>query len=80
MMLEGTLVAMGGPAKPVKRRHAIVIGASVVLAAIDGTKDGKVRTVPATADTYFRVGVCEAAADDGSLALIRFAPKEIIVS
>ena len=29
MMLEGTLVAMGGPAKPVKRRHAIVIGASI---------------------------------------------------
>ncbi len=59
---------------------AIAIGASVVLAAIDGTKDGKVRTIPATADTYFRVGVCEAAADADSLALIRFAPKEVIVS
>ena len=28
-MQEGTWVAMGGPAKPVKREHAIVIGAGI---------------------------------------------------
>lgn len=57
-----------------------VTGDSITLAAIDGTKDGKVVKLPATADTYFRVAVAEASAADGSLALLRFMPKHIVVS
>ena len=57
-----------------------VAGDSITLAAIDATKDGKVVKLPTDADTYFRVGVAEQSAADGSLALIRFCPKPVIVA
>jgi hypothetical protein len=51
LLLEGsadaslvTVVALDGTCNP---------GDKLTLAAIDGTKDGAVRTIPATADTYW---------------------------
>lgn len=56
-----------------------VTGDQLVLAAIDGTKDGKLVKLPATADTYFRAGLAEQSGADGQLVLFRFAPKPGIV-
>ena len=57
-----------------------VTGDSLTLAAIDGTKDGKVVKLPTDADTYFRVGIAEASAADGELVPFRYLPKDVIVA
>lgn len=57
-----------------------VTGDQITLAAIDGTKDGKVVKLPATADTYERVAIAQASAADGSLALLLYKPKQVVVS
>ena len=49
-----------------------VPGDRLTLAAIDGTKDGKVRKLPATADDYFVVGLAEESGADGQL--VKFRP------
>lgn len=59
---------------------ALVTGDNVTLAAIDGTKDGKVRALPATADTYNRVAIAEQSAATGSLALLMYCPRQIVVT
>ena len=46
-------------------------GDVIVLAAIDGTEDGKVQSLPATADVYFGIGIAEEAGVDGQLVLVR---------
>jgi hypothetical protein len=46
-------------------------GDLLVPAAIDGTKDGKVRALPAAAGTYRGIGVAEEAGVDGQLVLCR---------
>ena len=57
-----------------------VTGDQLVLAAINGTKDGKLVELPATADSYFRVGIAEESAVDGQLVLFRVAPKALTVT
>lgn len=57
-----------------------VTGDSLTLAAIDGTKDGKLVKLPAAADTYWRVGVAEQSGADGQLVLFRYLPKPVTVS
>lgn len=54
-------------------------GDVIVLAAIDGTDDGKVQALPATADVYFGIGIAEEAGVDGQLVLVRPAPLGSIV-
>ena len=46
-------------------------GDVIVPAAIDGTEDGKVQALPATADVYFGVGIAEEVGVDGQLVLVR---------
>ncbi len=46
-------------------------GDVIVPAAIDGTEDGKVQSLPATADIYFGIGIAEEAGVDGQLVLVR---------
>jgi hypothetical protein len=46
-------------------------GDLLVPAAIDGTKDGKVRALPADAGTYRGIAVAEEAGVDGQLVLCR---------
>ena len=53
-------------------------GDVVVPAAIDGTEDGKVQALPATADTYFGIGIAEEAGVDGQLVLVRPTPVGMI--
>lgn len=57
-----------------------VTGDQLVLAAINGTKDGKLVELPATADSYFRVGLAEQSGVDGQLVLFRYLPKDVTVS
>ncbi|HMP76849.1 MAG TPA: hypothetical protein PKE12_11210 [Kiritimatiellia bacterium] len=51
---------------------ACVPGDRLTLAAIDGTKDGTVRKLPAAADDYFVFGIAEEAGADGQL--VKFRP------
>lgn len=46
-------------------------GDDLTLGAIDGTNDGKVRTLPATADTYFLFLRAEEKGVDEQLVLVR---------
>jgi hypothetical protein len=46
-------------------------GDDLTLGAVDGTDDGKVRTLPATADTYFVFARAEEKGVDGQLVLLR---------
>lgn len=48
-----------------------VPGAILVLASIDGAKDGKVKTCPATAGTYRGIAIAEEVGADGQLVLAR---------
>ena len=57
---------------------ALVTGDNVTLAAIDGTKDGTVRKLPAGAGTYNRVALAEQSAAAGSLALLMSCPRQIV--
>lgn len=64
----------------VKLDGTIQAGQPVALAAIDGTEDGKVRAVPATAGVYFSPGVAEEDGADGQLLLVRPMPRLITVA
>lgn len=57
-----------------------VTGDRLVLAAIDGTKDGKVRKLPATAGTYFSPGFARESGADGQSVLMHVDPLTIVVS
>lgn len=55
-------------------------GDILVLAAIDGTEDGKVRTLPATAGQYFSPGIAEEDFADGQFVLVRPLPRLVRVA
>lgn len=73
------------PLEPGQQFRAIldgtcVTGDQITLAAINGTKDGKVVKLPASADTYERVALAEESGVDGGAVLLRYKPKQVIVS
>jgi hypothetical protein len=57
-------------------------GVELTLGAINGTNDGKVRTLPATADTYYVFLVAEEAGVDEQLVLCRpiLNARSVVVS
>jgi hypothetical protein len=57
-----------------------VPGDRLALGAIDGTDDGKIRDLPAAADTYFSPGIAEEAGVDEGAVQFLCAPKEIVVT
>lgn len=57
-------------------------GDELTLAAIDGTHDGEVRTLPAAEDTYFVFLQAEEAGVDGQLVKVRpiLDPRAVVVT
>ena len=76
---DGTFVTV----EPLERNSAVRVrldgtcnpGDELTLAAIDGTTDGQVRTLPAAADTYFVILRAEENGVDGQLLLCRLLPN-----
>lgn len=73
------------PLSPNKNMRAVVKGAilpGAVLALADpatAADQGKVRTIPATAGTYFSPGIAEEVAADGGLVRFRPMPRLVVV-
>lgn len=57
-----------------------VTGDRLALAAIDGTKDGKVRKLPTAAGTYFSPGFARESGADGQSVLMHVDPLTIVVT
>jgi len=83
LLLEGGVDGALVTVLPVDRNHNVRIkldgtcnpGDKLTLAAIDGTKDGAVRTVPATADVYWVAFRAEEKGVSGQLVLARLLPN-----
>ena len=83
LLIDGGADGTSVTVEPLERHSAVRVrldgtcnpGDELTLAAIDGTTDGQVRTLPVAADTYFVILRAEEKGVDGQLLLCRLLPN-----